>query len=181
MSETLLVTASARGAEATSRDLAERLTVRLGGTVTHRDVAGGLPVVDADFMSGGGGETTTLSAALIAELKAHDTLIVATPMYNFGVPATLKAWIDLVARAGETFRYTEAGPVGLLEGKTAYVIVTTGGTPAEGDWDFTTPYLRHVLGFLGITDVHVIAADGMVVDAEAARAKAAAEIARIAA
>ena len=99
------------------------------------------------------------SDALIAELEAADVIVIGTPMYNFGIPATLKAWVDQVARARITFRYTENGPVGLLEGKKAYVVLATGGVPVDAPVDFATPYLRHALGFIGIKDVEVIAAD----------------------
>ena len=99
--------------------------------------------------------------ALIAELQATDTLVLSLPVYNFTMPSTLKAWADLVARAGTTFRYTESGPEGLLTGKKAYVVIASGGTPIGSEIDFLTPWLRHFLGFLGITDVEIIAADGI--------------------
>ncbi|MEO0387692.1 MAG: NAD(P)H-dependent oxidoreductase [Pseudomonadota bacterium] len=169
---TLVVTASAAGAQSVSRKLALELAETLGGPVTLRDVSGGLPVVDADFLGGREGASTKVSAVLIAELRAHDRVILAAPMYNFGVPAALKSWIDLVARAGQTFRYTETGPEGLLTGKTGYVVVTTGGTPAAGAVDFTTPYLVHILAFLGIRGAQVVTADRMVVDANASLATA---------
>ncbi len=156
----LLITASGRSTGSVTRELATELAESLGGRVTHRDVGAGLPVVDDAFLAGyESSEALTRSRELIDELRAHDRIIIAAPMYNFGVPAALKAWIDLVARAGETFRYTETGPVGLLEGKTAYLVVATGGTPVDGSWDYATPYLRHVMNFVGITDVHVVAAD----------------------
>lgn len=98
------------------------------------------------------------SDALIAEVRAADTLVIGVPLYNFSVPGALKAWIDMIARARETFRYTENGPVGLLEGKKAYLVVTSGGVPVGSDIDFATGYMRHVMGFIGITDVTVIEA-----------------------
>ncbi|MEO1322597.1 MAG: NAD(P)H-dependent oxidoreductase [Pseudomonadota bacterium] len=104
-------------------------------------------------------EALALSDALIAELEAADTLVLGVPIYNFGVPAAFKAWIDLIARARKTFKYTENGPVGLLEGKKAYLVIASGGTPSGSDIDFATPYIRHVLGFVGIHDVSVVAAD----------------------
>lgn len=104
-------------------------------------------------------DTLALSDTLIAELEAADTIVLGVPIYNFGVPAVFKAWVDLVARARKTFKYTEKGPVGLLEGKKAYVVIASGGTASGSDIDFATPYVRHVLGFLGIHDVSVIAAD----------------------
>jgi FMN-dependent NADH-azoreductase len=99
------------------------------------------------------------SDALVAELAAADLLVIGVPIYNFGVPAALKAWVDMVARARLTFRYTENGPEGLLRGKRAYLVVASGGTAVGSEIDFATGYLRHVLGFLGIEDVQIIAAD----------------------
>ncbi len=98
------------------------------------------------------------SDALIAEVRAADTLVIGVPLYDVSVPGALKAWIDMIARARETFRYTENGPVGLLEGKKAYLVVTSGGVPVGSDMDFATGYMRHVMGFIGITDVTVIEA-----------------------
>ena len=106
------------------------------------------------------------SDALVAELKAADVLVIGVPIYNFGIPAALKAWVDLVARARVTFRYTEQGPVGLLTGKRAYLAVASGGTPVGSASDFATGYLRHALGFLGIQEVEVVAADRVVARGE---------------
>ena len=100
------------------------------------------------------------------EIKAADVVLIGLPIYNFGVPAALKAWIDLVARAGVTFRYTESGPVGLLAGKRAIVTVASGGTEAGSDIDFATPYIRHALKFIGITDVLFVKADRLAVNPE---------------
>ncbi|WP_299138925.1 NAD(P)H-dependent oxidoreductase [uncultured Tateyamaria sp.] len=105
------------------------------------------------------------SDAMVQELLDADILVISASMYNFGLPAALKAWVDHVARPGVTFRPDpEQTYVGLATGKTAYVVVATGETPVMGDMDFVSPYLVHVLGFLGLTDVHVIAADMTVVD-----------------
>ena len=106
-------------------------------------------------------ELAAISDTLIAELQAADTIVISSPVYNFGVPASLKAWADLVARAGTTFKYTENGPVGLLEGKKAYITAASGGTPIGSDMDFMSSWLTFFLGFLGIKDVEVIAADGI--------------------
>lgn len=100
-----------------------------------------------------------LSDALITELEQADTVLITTPIYNFGIPSQLKAWIDHIARARVTFRYTADGPIGLLQGKRAVIAIASGGTVVDSDIDFATPYLRHALGFVGITDVTVIAAD----------------------
>jgi FMN-dependent NADH-azoreductase len=101
------------------------------------------------------------SDALIEELRRAEVLAIGLPMYNFGVPSTLKAWIDHVARAGVTFRYTAQGPVGLLGGRKAYVFATRGGRYAGTDADLQTAYLRRFLGFIGIDDVEFIYAEGL--------------------
>lgn len=113
-----------------------------------------------------------LSDTLIAEIMAADTLIIGAPVYNFSVPASLKAWIDLIARVGVTFRYTENGPVGLVEGKRVIVALASGGTPMGSDIDFASGYLRHVLGFMGMTDVTFVSADALAKDAEGTMARA---------
>ena len=95
------------------------------------------------------------------------------------VPATLKAWIDLIARARVTFHYTERGPEGLLTGKKAYLLVASGGTPVGGAIDFATPWLKHVLAFVGITDVEVIAAERLMIQGEAGRQRAIERIASV--
>lgn len=101
------------------------------------------------------------SDALISELAQADTIVIGLPMYNFGVPSQLKAWIDHVARSGVTFRYTEQGPVGLLANKTAFVLATRGGQYAGTAADTQTSYLRDFLAFLGITDVEFVYAEGL--------------------
>ena len=94
-------------------------------------------------------------------MKDADTIIIGAPVYNFGPPASLKAWADLVARAGTTFRYGENGPEGILEGKKAYIIAVSGGTTIGGDSDFMSGWLKFFLGFIGIRDVEIIIADGI--------------------
>jgi FMN-dependent NADH-azoreductase len=106
------------------------------------------------------------SDALIDELKRADVLVLGLPMYNFGVPSTLKAYIDHIARAGATFKYTEKGPVGLLTGKKAYVFATRGGLYAGTPLDTQTGYVRDMLRFLGIDDVEFIYAEGLAIGAE---------------
>ncbi len=98
---------------------------------------------------------------LIAELKEADTLVLGVPMYNFGVPSALKAWFDHVARAGDTFRYTESGPEGLLRDKKVYVFAARGGIYAGTEQDVQTPFIRQFLGFLGISDVEFVYAEGL--------------------
>ncbi|MGU3794036.1 FMN-dependent NADH-azoreductase [Vibrio diabolicus] len=102
-----------------------------------------------------------LSDTLIEEVKAADTLVIAAPMYNFTIPTQLKNWIDLIARAGVTFKYTENGVQGLIEGKKAIVITTRGGIHKDSPTDNVTPYLRTVLGFVGITDVEFVYAEAL--------------------
>lgn len=100
------------------------------------------------------------SDALIEELKAADTIVFAVPMYNFSVPSTLRAYFDHIARAGVTFRYTANGPEGLLKGKKAYVFITRGGFYPDAA-DTQTPYLKQFLGFIGISDVSFVYAEGL--------------------
>lgn len=170
----LEVAASGRSEGSVSRmlstDLIGALEERHGNIeLTRRDLNKGLPFVDEAWINANftapeersAEQRATLaeSDALVAELKAADVLVIGAPIYNFGVPAALKAWIDMVARARLTFRYTENGPKGLLEGKKAYIIIASGGVPVDSAVDFATPYLRHALAFIGITDVEVIAAE----------------------
>ncbi|MBD2841904.1 FMN-dependent NADH-azoreductase [Erythrobacter rubeus] len=124
------------------------------------------------------GQKAHLAASdeLVAELQKADIIVLGVPIYNFSVPAAFKAWIDLVARAGVTFQYTETGPQGLLQDKRAIVVHTSGGTPVGSDIDYASDYTRHVLGFLGITDVQTVAADGLMGDESAGIAKAKAQI-----
>ena len=178
----LHITSSASPMPSISTMLGGEAAAKFGGTVTTRDVATGIPAIDSDWTGANftpAAERTDAqkqrlaqSDTLIDEIKTADTLVLSVPMYNFGTPSTLKAWIDHICRAGETFNYTAEGPVGLLTGKRAVLVVTTGGTPAESDWDYTTPYLRHVLGFIGITDVTVIASDLLLEDQDKAVAQA---------
>lgn len=111
-------------------------------------------------------EAVKVSDQLVNELKAADILVIGAPIYNFSIPATLKTYIDLIARAGLTFKYTENGPVGLLENKKAYIVVTSGGVAVNSPVDFNTPYLKQFLAFIGITDVTVIAVDQLMMGAE---------------
>ena len=108
------------------------------------------------------------SDALIGELRRADVLVIGLPMYNFGVPSQLKAWIDHIARAGETFRYTEKGPQGLLTGKKAYIFATRGGLYAGTAADTQTQYLRQLLEFVGIADIEFVYAEGLAIS-EASR------------
>ncbi|MFY0679672.1 MAG: NAD(P)H-dependent oxidoreductase [Thalassovita sp.] len=104
------------------------------------------------------------SDTLIAEIKQADTIVIGLPIYNFAVPSQIKIWLDQMARAGETFKYTENGRIGLVENTRAIVAYSAGGTRMGSDIDFASGYLRHMLGFFGITDVQFVAADQGVVD-----------------
>jgi len=175
----LRIDASGRKAGSTSRSLADETLDRFAElspvNVVKRDVADGLPFVDEDWIganftpaearSDAHKAKLALSDSLVAELSAADTVVIATPIYNFGIPATLKAWVDMIARAGLTFRYTENGPVGLLDGKRAIILIASGGTTVGSEIDFATPYLKQALRFVGITDVTIIAADALSRDA----------------
>lgn len=191
----LRIDASARTAGSFSRDLTDRVVDRLASTesvVTVRDIGANPPrIISEDWVnanftpdedrSDAQREILAESDALIAELQAAHTLVIGLPMYNFGVPAAFKAWIDQVARARKTFQYTANGPEGLLHGKRAYVLVTSGGTPTGSDIDFVTSYARHVLGFLGIKDVTIISADRLMANESVSLTEARAEIDAVAA
>ncbi len=125
-------------------------------------------------------ERVAAADALIAQLQAADVLVIGAPMINFGVPAQLKNWIDAVARAGTTFRYTAQGPEGLLKGKKVYVVSSRGGIHRDQPSDGITPYLRTVLGFLGLSDIEFIYAEGLAMGPEAEAAGLAAARAQIA-
>ena len=141
--------------------------------LTVRDLAANpLPVLDTSVIGAFGaaatGELTAdqqaivdLSNTLIEELKATDTVVIAAPMYNFTIPTQLKNWFDLIARAGVTFKYTENGVQGLIEGKKAVVITTRGGIHKDAPQDIVTSYLKTILGFIGVTDVEFAYAEAL--------------------
>ncbi|MDH3622104.1 MAG: NAD(P)H-dependent oxidoreductase [Gammaproteobacteria bacterium] len=171
----LEVQASARGTGSISRELTADLIAALEDRhgkvdITRRDLAQGLPFIDeawvgANFTPDEERTSThrqilSRSDDLVAELQAADVIVIGSPIYNFSVPAVLKAWIDMIARVGLTFYYTENGPVGLLKDKKVYVVVPSGGVPVGSPMDFATPYLRHALGFVGISDVEFVGAQG---------------------
>ena len=152
-------------------DLLQALEDRHGDVdVVERDLADGLSFIDSAWVEANftaeedrterHRQTLAESDALVAELKAADVLVIGAPIYNFSIPAVLKAWIDMIARARLTFRYTENGPEGLLTGKKAFVVVPSGGVPVGSPVDFATPYLTQALAFVGITDVEFIGARG---------------------
>ena len=192
----LRIDASMRHTGSVTRALTDKLVARLsavapGSQVTRRDLAAGVPLVDEAWIGANFTDPTERDAAqrealaasdeLVAEIKAADTLVIGLPIYNFGVPAAFKAWVDMIARARETFRYTETGPEGLMTGKRALVVVASGGVPVGSAADFATPYVRHALAFIGITDVEFISAGGLMSGAEAAISSAEERIEELAA
>jgi len=180
-STVLRVDASGRYDNSNSRNLADDLIGRWRQqaprmTLLRHDLAEGVPFVNGAWIEANftpeeqrteAQQTTlTLSDRFVADLFAADTILIASPIYNFSVPASLKAWIDMVCRARKTFRYTENGPIGLLENKRAILIIASGGTELGSEIDFATPYLLHILKFIGVTDVKIVAADRLMFDAE---------------
>tara|TARA_B100000902_G_scaffold329064_1_gene325411 strand:+ start:66 stop:647 length:582 start_codon:yes stop_codon:yes gene_type:complete len=122
-----------------------------------------------------------LSNQLVKELKESDIIIISTPIYNYGPPATLKAWSDLAARIGETFKFKSNGRrEGLLKNKKAYLVITSGGTKLNSKEDFLTPWLKFILNFFGIEEVKVISADQMALDYEKSISEAEKQIEKIA-
>ncbi len=189
----LQINASARAESGNSTRLANAITAHLksrhpAAEVEVRDLAKNpLPFLDeagvaavftpADQRTPEQVARIALDEAMIARVQAADVLVLGVPMYNFGVSVQLKSFIDSIARAGVTFRYTEAGPEGLIKGKRVYVACARGGVYRDTPADSQTPYLRQVLGFLGMTDVEFIYAEGMALGPESVeQAFAAAEV-----
>jgi FMN-dependent NADH-azoreductase len=198
MSKVLLVTSSPRGSASHSSRIARDLADKLASgspqpTVVVRDLfREPLPHIGEDFVTalGTSAEKRTpaqsaahaLSDQLIAELFAADVIVIASAMINFGVSSTLKTYIDYVLRAGATFQYTANGPEGLVKGKKAYIVQASGGIYSEGPmkaFNFQDTYLKHVLGFIGITDVEVIHIEGIAYGPEAAAKALAAAAGRV--
>ena len=142
--------------------------------VTVRDLNESLPQVDGSWIAANNTKvddladeqkkTLSLSDKLVAEIEAADTLIIGVAVYNFSIPASLKLWVDLICRAGKTFKYSDKGPEGLMTDKKAIICFASGGTPFGSDIDFASGYIRHILGFIGIKDVTFIKADKHLMD-----------------
>ena len=171
-----LFSANGQSSQLTERFAAAWQASHPGSRVVERDLAANpVPHLDgARFMaflakpeerSAEQQAVVDFSDALIAELRAADVIVIGLPMYNFGVPSTLKAYFDHVARANVTFKYTETGPVGLLTGKKVYVIATRGGAYAGTPMDSQTDYVRQFLGFIGMKDVEFVYAEGLAMGA----------------
>jgi len=180
MKQILMIDVSPRGAASGSRAASDLLAARLSvshpeAKLVRRDLAiETLPHLDAatlDIIAArepvAARAPTALSALsdrLTDELLASDRLVIATPMWNFGIPSALKAWIDLVVRPGRTFQYGPAGVTGLAPAKRAILLIASGGVFSDGPWrpwDHVEPYLRQVLGFIGITEVETVRIEGM--------------------
>ncbi|CAE6904314.1 Catalyzes the reductive cleavage of azo bond in aromatic azo compounds to the corresponding amines. Requires NADH [Vibrio sp. B1REV9] len=179
MSRVLALKSSILGDYSQSNKLVENYIKNVDqANLTVRDLAAQpLPVLDfaiatalraTEDLSEQQQQVVDLSNTLIEEIKTADTLIIAAPMYNFTIPTQLKNWIDLIARAGVTFKYTENGVQGLIEGKKAIVVTTRGGIHKDLPTDTMTPYLRTVLGFIGITDVEFVYAEALNMGEDAA-------------
>ncbi|GAB2570799.1 FMN-dependent NADH-azoreductase [Dyella jejuensis] len=165
--------ASALGQHSVSRELTAAIVARVAQehpslAINYRDLTAQplphwAPVVDAES------EAAKLGQQVMDEFLAADVIVIGAPMYNFSIPSQLKAWIDRVLVAGQTFRYTENGPQGLAGGKRVIVASSRGGIYSSGpatSLDFQEAYLRTVLGFIGITDVHFIRAEGIAMGGE---------------
>jgi FMN-dependent NADH-azoreductase len=193
MTQTILhIDASARTENSISRDLSAQIVTRFADArIVRRDLAHPLPLITADWIAANftpasdrddpQRNTLALSDTLVGELVAADVIVIGLPIYNFSIPAALKAWIDLIARAGLTFEYTAQGPKGLLHGKRVIIAVASGGTKMGSDIDFATGYLRHVLGFVGITQIDFVAADQLALSPEATLKSAQASVRALAA
>ena len=175
----LRIDASARTQGSATRLLTDRFVETLlhrvpRAEIVVRDLAVGIPLLDEDtlraFRQADAPATAAseLSDTLIEELRAADVVVVGVPIYNFSLPAALKAWIDLVARARKTYRPSEAGPVGLLDDKPVFVIESSDDTELFGPHDFMSDYLRHVFGALGLQDITFVTADRLALHGEAA-------------
>ena len=183
----LRLDASASVNTSNSKKLGDELISKLvslhpGAVVKQRDLNQDINFIDENWVtanftpidqrSEAQRQRLAFSDKLIDEIKQADTIVLTTPMYNFGIPATLKGWIDLISRAGVTFRYTADGPVGLIRGKHVDIVITTGGVPLQSPVDFVSDYLKQVFRFIGIEDINIIGADQMNVDADGSYQKA---------
>ena len=177
MKRILLIHSSLFGDDSASTEIAQTLVKRLirenpGSQLTTVDLAREAPshlgaeefnswAIEADERDAAQQALARISDSLIEQLLSHDILVMAVPMYNLGIPSTLKAWIDRVARAGKTFAYTSDGPRGLVQGMRAYLVLSRGGMYRGTPLDTQTGYLNSVLGLMGVTDVETIFAEGL--------------------
>lgn len=191
MTQTILhIDSSARTEGSVTRQLTSKIVAKIAtptDTVVTRDLLNGVSLISEDWVIAARNPDATeeqkeaikSSNTLIQELKDADTIVIGAPIYNFGIPGALKAWVDQICRAGQTFQYGANGPEGLLTNKKAIVAIASGGVPVGSDMDLATPYLKFVLGFVGITDVVFVSADGLVTDEAAALARSEDQIAAL--
>jgi FMN-dependent NADH-azoreductase len=196
MSKNILrIDASMRKTDSYSRNLLDKLIKQLNGEkgisvkVTTRDLADGISLINEQWITANftaidertedQHKSLITSDTLVDELNNAELIVIGLPIYNFGVPAAFKAWIDQVVRSKLTFQYTDTGPVGLLNNKKAYIIVASGGTKLGTELDFISDYVRHVLGFIGITDITFIDSSSVGLDKSKVLAHAHEHIARI--
>jgi FMN-dependent NADH-azoreductase len=189
MANVLYINSSVRSSGSLSRQLSAEFVAKWqanhpGDTIVERDLAANpVPHLTEEMLgafftapeqrSAAQAETVQLSDELVDEVLAADVIVIGAPMYNFSVPSGLKAYIDHIARAGRTFKYTETGPVGLVTGKKVYVFTASGGVYSEGPaagYDFLATYLKAVLGFLGLADISFIRAEGVALGEQAVAA-----------
>ncbi|MEI2264408.1 FMN-dependent NADH-azoreductase [Erwinia sp. CGal63] len=184
MSKVLVLKSSILAGYSQSNQLADHFVAEWkaahgGDEIVIRDLAANpIPVLDGELVGAlrpsdaaltpRQQEALALSDELIAEIQSVDTVVITAPMYNFNIPTQLKNYFDLIARAGVTFRYTEKGPEGLINGKKVIIITSRGGIHKDTPSDLLTPYLKLFLGFLGLTDVQFVFAEGMAYGPEAA-------------
>ena len=171
----LRLDASMRKTGSYSRDLTDKLIRQVNldqsYNITTRDLVDGIELIndvwikanftDRDKRTPEEERSLLKSDLLVEELSNADVIVIGLPIYNFGVPAAFKAWIDQVVRSKLTFRYTDEGPIGLLRNKKAYVIIASGGTELGSELDFISTYLHHILAFIGITEVTLIDSSGL--------------------
>lgn len=186
MANVLYINSSVRNSGSLSRQLSAEFVAKWkaanpADSIVERDLAAnpvphlteqmmGAFFTPAEARNAEQAHTVKISDTLVDEVQAADVIVIGAPMYNFSISSTLKAWIDHIARAGRTFKYTETGAVGLLTGKKVYVFTASGGVYSEGPaagYDFLATYLRAVLGFLGITDISFIRAEGVAMGEQA--------------
>ncbi len=167
----LQIDSSGRTTGSLSRQVGQLLSNKLAQEnsdliLNYRDVTQGLPLIDEQWINANftpedqrdveAKNTLEFSDKLVSELEQAKYVVIASPTYNFNIPAFLKAWVDLIARARLTFKYTENGPVGLLKGKKAYLVLASGGVVIGSEADFVSVYLKRIMAFIGIDDVVII-------------------------
>ena len=167
----LHINSSGRFNGSVTREVSDRLVTYLKQQdseleIIDRDLAAGLPFVDESWIQANftapeertdiQKDTLGFSDGLVAEIQNSQHIVIASPIYNFSIPAVLKAWVDQIARANLTFHYTETGPVGLLSNKKATVVMASGGVPIGSEMDMASPYIKFALAFIGITDTKII-------------------------